>query len=37
MIAAWLALLAALVAHRQPPREEPPAWYDEICAEVRVC
>jgi hypothetical protein len=38
MLVAWLALVTALVTHRPlPPREDPPAWYVRICAEVSTC
>lgn len=37
MAAAWLVLVAALVMHRLPPRDESPEWYEQLCAEVVQC
>jgi hypothetical protein len=38
MVIAWLSLVTALATHRPlPPRDEPPAWYVQVCAEVSTC
>jgi hypothetical protein len=36
-IIAWLALVTALVMHQPSPRDEPPEWYVQVCAEVATC
>ena len=37
MVLAWLSLVTALVAHRPQPRDEPPEWFVQTCAEVTTC